>query len=84
MLTLAERYCGCMQLACHDAYHDKYGPETDEPAALANCLAEAKTVPEAGMSVTAGNFIECRLHHCGVGKSDESACPSSVGAGNCM
>jgi hypothetical protein len=82
-LSLVQRYCGCMQLACHDAYHDTFGPESDEPAALANCLAEAEEVPVAGMPVTEGNFIECRIYHCAEGKDDEAACPGSVGKDTC-
>ncbi len=81
--SLAERYCACMLTSCHDAYHDAFGPDSDEEAAAAACLAEAETVPEAGMAVTDGNFIECRLHFCAVGRTDESACPSSVGQDAC-
>ena len=82
-LSLVQRYCGCMQLACHDAYHGAFGPESDEPAGLANCIEEAEGLPVAGMPVTEGNFIECRIYHCAEGKSDESACPGSVGQGKC-
>lgn len=82
--SLATQYCDCMLTSCHDEYHQKYGPETDEVAARNACLADAASVPSAGSSVTAGNFIECRIHHCQEGASDPSACTSSVGQGECQ
>lgn len=82
-LTAAEAYCDCMLLTCHDAYHDQYGPDTDEPAARANCLAEAGALPVAGMAVDTGNFIECRQHHCDLGVEDEVVCGAAIGEGVC-
>ena len=82
--ALALEYCDCMLLSCHDAYHASFGPDTDEEAARNNCIAEAETVAVADSDVTQGDFIECRIHHCEVGKTDEMSCPSSVGDGMCM
>lgn len=82
--TLAEQYCDCLLLSCHDDYHAKYGPETDEPAARAACLSEAASVPVNGSATTSGNFIECRLHHCQAGKTDPASCASSVGGDQCQ
>ena len=82
--ALARAYCACMLDSCHDSYHAKFGPDSDEPAAEAACLAEASTLPEAGMDVDAGNFVECRIHFCEIGKTDESVCPHAVGEGACM
>jgi hypothetical protein len=73
-------YCNCMLLTCHDEYHQAFGPETDEPQARVNCLADSAMLPQAGMDVDTGNFVECRLHHCEVGKTDVSACPNTIGA----
>jgi len=72
-------YCNCMLSACHDEYHSAFGPETDEVAARENCLAVATELPSAGMDVDTGNFVECRLHYCELGKSDESVCPNTIG-----
>jgi hypothetical protein len=68
-----------MLLTCHDAYHDTFGPESDEIAARASCIMEASSLPEAGMDVDMGNFIECRMHYCTLGATDESVCPNTVG-----
>lgn len=81
---LATQYCDCMLLACHDAYHAKYGPETDEKAAREKCFADAEAVPVNGEVTDTGDFIECRIHHCEAAKTDETSCPSSVGNGECM
>jgi hypothetical protein len=81
--SLAQQYCDCMLLSCHDAYHASFGPDSDEPAARANCLAEAEALPAAGMPIEEGNFVECRIHFCEAGQSDESVCPSAVGAAPC-
>jgi hypothetical protein len=81
--ALADQYCSCMQAICHDAYHDKFGPPSDEPAAAAACLAEASGLPEAGQDVDSGNFIECRLHHCQLGAETEAACDAMIGLGAC-
>jgi len=35
------------------------------------------------MPVDQGNFIECRMHYCELGKTDESVCPSTVGQDSC-
>jgi hypothetical protein len=72
-----------MLFACHDAYHETFGPETDEPAARAACLAEAEALPEAGMDVDTGNFVECRLHYCGLGTDTADNCAASIGEGAC-
>ncbi len=80
-LTLS--YCDCMLVSCHDAYHVAFGPETDEVAARNNCIAEAETLPVAGSEVETGDFIECRIHHCELGKTDDTACPASVGDAVC-
>jgi hypothetical protein len=72
-----------MLTSCHDAYHDTYGPDTDEPAARANCLSTAEALPVAGMPVDQGNFIECRIHYCEIGDADPNACDSSVGQASC-
>lgn len=77
--VLAKAYCDCMLVSCHDAYHETFGPDTDEPAARAACLSEASRLPEAGMDVDTGDFIECRIHHCELGRTDEAACPDTVG-----
>ena len=80
----ATTYCDCMLTACHDEYHATFGPETDEVAARENCLAQAALVPVAGSSVTQGDFIECRIHHCEIGRANASACPGSIGEDNCQ
>lgn len=78
--ALAQAYCNCMLGdACHDQYHDTFGPDSDEPAALANCLETASALPEAGMDVDTGNFIECRIHHCELGDAEPAACDDAVG-----
>ncbi len=77
--TLAEQYCGCMLLSCHDQYHQKFGPESDEVAAREACLAEAGALPVNGSDVDSGNFIECRLHFCTAGKTDPSVCDNTIG-----
>lgn len=79
----AADYCDCMLLSCHDQYHATYGPDTDEVAARQTCLEQAAALPVAGMAVDAGNFVECRLHHCEAGKTDVTACPASVGLEIC-
>lgn len=84
MTTPAENYCTCMLFSCHDWYHMAFGPETDEPAALATCLAEAEKLPLAGMDVAEGNFIECRIHYCVEGQDDESVCPNTIGLQVCV
>ena len=81
--SLAESYCDCMLLTCHDAYHDAFGPESDEEAARAACLAEAEALPVAGMDVDTGNFVECRIHHCTSGMSDPATCAAAIGEGAC-
>jgi hypothetical protein len=81
--SLAQQYCNCMLTSCHDAYHDTFGPETDEVAARENCLTEAAALPSAGQTVSSGNFVECRLHFCQLGASNVSVCPDSVGQGTC-
>ena len=83
-VTLAEEYCNCMMTACHDEYHSSFGPKSDEVAARAACLAEADSLAVAGASVTAGDFVECRIHHCELGKSDTTACAGSIGEGACQ
>lgn len=81
--SLAETYCSCMLDTCHDAYHEAFGPETDEPAARAACLTEAEALPVAGMDVDSGNFIECRLHYCEIGVETQDNCDASIGEGAC-
>lgn len=81
--SLAEAYCNCMLTSCHDAYHDAYGPDTDEVAARANCLETAEMWPEAGMNVMQGDFVECRIHFCVEGRTDPDVCPQAVGPGAC-
>lgn len=81
--NLAETYCDCMLLTCHDAYHGHFGPDTDEPAARAACLAEAETLPVAGMDVDSGNFVECRIHYCASGNEDPDTCAATIGQGAC-
>jgi hypothetical protein len=68
-----------MLLSCHDVYHDAFGPESDEVAARSACLAEASSLPEAGMDVGMGRFIECRIHYCVLGRDDPSVCVNTVG-----
>lgn len=82
--TLAEVYCNCMLTACHDEYHSNFGPMSDELAARGACLAEADSLAVAGANVTAGDFVECRIHHCELGKSDTKACAGSIGEGACQ
>jgi hypothetical protein len=81
--SLAETYCDCMLLTCHDAYHDHFGPESDEEAARAACWAEAETLPVAGMDVDSGNFVECRIHYCASGSEDADTCAATIGEGAC-
>ncbi len=81
---LATEYCDCMLTACHDEYHATFGPESDEVAARQACLSTAAAVPVNGSPVTQGNFIECRIHHCELGKTNASACPASIGQGACQ
>lgn len=81
--SLAETYCDCMLFTCHDAYHDHFGPESDEEAARAACLAEAEMLPVAGMNVDSGNFVECRLHFCATGSDDPDTCAATIGEGAC-
>ena len=77
-------YCDCMLVSCHDAYHAHFGPDSDEEAARNNCIAEAEALPVAGMDVDSGDFIECRIHHCELGKTDDTACPSAIGQDSCQ
>lgn len=81
--SLAQTYCDCMLVSCHDAYHATYGPDTDEPAARDACLATAGAWPEAGTRVEMGDFVECRIHFCELGMNDPSVCQNAVGAGAC-
>jgi hypothetical protein len=83
-LSPAEVYCNCMLTSCHDQYHSHFGPDTDEPAARAACLAEAAALPSAGMPATSGNSIECRMYFCEVGRTDETMCGGSIGEAPCM
>src|SRR5690606_25727426 len=80
---LATAYCDCMLTVCHDAYHAAYGPETQEVVARSTCLAEAASLPEAGMDVDSGHFIECLLHHCNEGSETPDSCAATIGEGAC-
>jgi hypothetical protein len=80
---VASDYCDCMLTVCHDAYHATYGPESDEALARSTCLTEAASLPEAGMDVDSGHFIECLLHHCALGIETPETCAAAVGAGVC-
>lgn len=78
--ALALAYCNCMLGdACHDQYHDTFGPDTDEEAAREACLAAADALPVAGADVDTGNFIECRIHYCELGPTDATACDNTIG-----
>jgi hypothetical protein len=81
--SLPAQYCDCMLLTCHDAYHASFGPDTDEPAAAAACLAEAEGLPSVGMDIDMGNSIECRLHYCALGSETPDDCAAAVGDGAC-
>ncbi|MCA9617694.1 MAG: hypothetical protein KC731_01655 [Myxococcales bacterium] len=81
--TPAERYCDCMLSSCHDAYHATFGPDSDEPAARAACLAEAEALPSVGMDVDMGNSVECRIHYCSLGDQSATTCDAAVGLGSC-
>jgi hypothetical protein len=80
---LPSQYCTCMLSVCHDLYHETYGPESDEPAARANCIAAAEALPEAGMDVDQGHVIECLLHHCELGVETDDNCAAAIGNGVC-
>jgi hypothetical protein len=78
--ALALEYCNCMLGdACHDQYHDVFGPNSDEELARENCLATADALPVAGADVDMGNFIECRIHYCELGQTDATACDNTIG-----
>lgn len=85
--SAAADYCACMLANCHDTYHSRWGDDHVESEMA--CLAEAAPVPEAGMDVDAGDFIECRIHYCEAAQSTEMAddadnCPKAVGEAVCM
>jgi hypothetical protein len=82
-LSPAESYCNCMLTSCHDQYHAHFGPDSDEPAARAACLSEAAALPSVGSDVATGNSIECRMHFCVAGRTDEAMCPPSIGGPPC-
>ena len=80
--TLANDYCFCFKnppFKCHDEYHAKFGPETNEPAARAACLAEAEGLPRVGMDTDMGNSLECRYHHCLDPDENATVCAAMLG-----
>jgi hypothetical protein len=85
--SAAADYCGCMLVNCHVGYHELWGEDHVESEAA--CLDVANALPEAGMDVDAGNFIECRLHYCELAESTDMAddpdnCPQAFGDTVCM
>jgi hypothetical protein len=80
--ALAEEWCGCMVVACHDGYHRAFGDV--HPDSENNCLAAGGAVPVNGAPTQRGDFIECRIHFCEEASVDESACESALGGGACM
>jgi hypothetical protein len=80
--TPVASYCACMLSSCHDLYHELWGE--DEIAAQQACTDEAAVLPEAGMDVQAGNFLECRAHFCGLASEDEAQCHAAAGHVTCV
>lgn len=78
----AENYCTCMLVSCHDKFHSKWG-EADGDAAAA-CIANANAVPKRGMETETGNFLECRMHFCGIGDENDTACEKAAGEATCL
>lgn len=80
--------CNCLLVRCHVSFHDRWG--TEDGAAIMACKEEVGGLPEAGMDVDSGNFIECRVHYCEMSENtdpeadDPDLCPQAMGQMVCQ